>query len=184
MSKLTSMTLMVVALGMLSWCSTGCRGLLGQQQQSSQKNEQPTGETVDGVTLPFQISTRARGEYDTFAAPHTKIYRFAKKTPPAGFPVVSNAYASVRAIDVATGEIVWIDTVNVRTRGISETTGLERLGIAMAGNFSGRNTEANALLIYNGETYRRPSNWEQVVADFPKATAVGSRIRQVHRRRP
>jgi hypothetical protein len=112
----------------------------------------------------------------------TRVYRLTKKPTEAGFPVDANAYASARAIDVNTGEIVWIDTVNVRTRGVSETTGLERLGLTMAGNFAGTNTRKNAVLIFNGQDYRRPKNWDQVVAAYPKAIAKGSQLKVVRRR--
>ena len=81
---------------------------------------------------------------------------------PAGVPTSSNLFASARAIEIATGKIVWIDMVSVRTSGITQTTGLERLGWMMARNFTGSFKEKMKLYIYNGQEFKYPPNWEKV----------------------
>lgn len=121
----------------------------------------------DEIELPFNLWTgkNAPNQLKPEAPPAGVIvYRWTpdKYRHPAGVRVDAAVYASARAIDVATGEIVWIDTVNVITAGISQVTGLERLGQAMAGNFTGRFDERVQLYIWTGDVFEYPPNWNDV----------------------
>ncbi len=123
------------------------------------------------VSLPFQVTNPAKRSsaitYTTVPASDSIIYRWRSAEDPTGLPVYANVYASARAIDVVTGEIVWIDTVNVQTRGISQVTGLERLGVTMAKNLTGEDRAENKLFIFNGQEFSLPSNWSEVTSEYP-----------------
>lgn len=178
MKRLLTLVAFTTALGAVSWSTTGC---VAPQTQQPQKIDE-----AEPLSLPFQVSTREQpgSPWEFVPQRDTVIYRWASKEAAQGLAVDSNAYASVRAIDVATGEIIWIETINVRTHGISETTSLERMGITMAENFAGKNDTKNALLIYNGEPYHPPYNWAQVANDWPKRIATASNLRLARRRKP
>src|SRR5262249_22071084 len=107
------------------------------------------------IQLPFMLNRANhpddRREEDNIPDGFT-LYRWrpgSYKTP-AGLPVQANIYASARGIEVSTGKIVWIDAVNVQTSGITQVTGLERLGKVMAGNYSGSYDDALQLFIWDG----------------------------------
>ncbi len=120
------------------------------------------------VQLPFAIPESYQPQETQSTQndlpPGIIVYRWApdKYKHPAGVRIDATVYASARGIDVATGEIVWIDTVNVTTAGISHVTGLERLGQAMAQNFNGAFDERVQLYIWNGEAFKFPPNWNEV----------------------
>lgn len=119
------------------------------------------------VQLPFAIlesQVHEETKPDELPSAGFVVYRWKPGSyhTPAGLPVHANIYASARAIDVSTGKIVWIDTVNVQTSGIVQVTGLERLGKVMAGNLGGTYNDSLQLFIYNGERFHYPPNWEEV----------------------
>ncbi len=124
--------------------------------------------TADRPALPFTIietpTPKTAKNKEAALPPGWVVYRWTpgayKKV--AGLPVFANIYASARAIDVATGKIVWIDTVNVQTSGITSVTGLERLGRVMAGNLAGSNSKTEIKYIWDGEEFAYPANWDEV----------------------
>ena len=124
-------------------------------------------EFEEPVTLPFHIISGAAesvGGVEALPPPGWTIYRWKPGSyrTPAGVPVNANIYASARAIDVKTGKIIWIDTVNVQTSGITEVTGLERLGQTMASNFAGSNNDHLQMFVPDGSRFEYPDNWETV----------------------
>lgn len=119
------------------------------------------------ITLPFTIWQEQGVGLDPRrpdVPPGFTLYRWRPGSyrSPAGVPVQANIYASARAIEVATGKIVWIDTVNVQTSGITQVTGLERLGRVMSENFAGKNKDALKIYIWDGTEFQYPPNWEEV----------------------
>ena len=121
------------------------------------------------IQIPFDVYeyelNPASGQQTTVGPPEGVItYRWkpgSYKTP-AGIPTNSTLFASARAIEIATGKIVWIDTVSVRTSGITQTTGLERLGWVMAWNYSGKFTKKVELYVSSGKAFKYPPNWNKV----------------------
>lgn len=131
------------------------------------KEEVQKLEFAQSVVLPFAIyeDKGAQPEQQRIEMPQGwTLYRWraGKYKTPAGLPVQANIYASARGIEVATGKIVWIDTVNVQTSGITSVTGLERLGKVMAGNFGATFDDSTQMFIHTGEKFTYPANWEDV----------------------
>lgn len=125
-------------------------------------------EFQQAVALPFLVWEWELSQNDKhkekLPPANAVVYRWKPNSykTPAGLPVHANIYASARGIDVATGRIVWINTVSVHTSGITQVTGLERLGKVMAGNFTGTFDDRVQLYIYSGEKFTYPDNWEEV----------------------
>lgn len=123
-------------------------------------------------SLPFDIPDSLAVAVGTAPTPPqmgTTRYEWSgTRKPPTGLPVFANIYASARGIEVATGKIVWIDSVNVQTSGITDVTGLERLGRVMAGNFAGTYTKSVELYNFDGTEWTLPANYEEVKAAYGK----------------